>query len=89
MKSQTMVDFRVDTYNEGEPVLYKELRFKSKVRNGTGFFSKGIALATEYFLVLQGKGNHCMAAEQFTHWRLEISGKKADYAFFGKLKTTD
>lgn len=29
LKSPTVVDFRVDTYNEGEPVLYKELRFKS------------------------------------------------------------
>lgn len=86
LKSQTVVDFRVDTYNEGEPVLYKELRFKSKVSRGTGIFSKGIAPATDYFLVLQGKGNNCMAAEQFTHWRLEINGKKADYAFFGKLK---
>lgn len=84
--SPTMVDFRTDTYNEGEPVLYKELRFKHKVSGGTGIFKQGITPATEYFLVLQGSGNNCMAAEQFTHWRLEIKGKKADYAFFGKLK---
>lgn len=88
-KSPTMVDFRTDTYNEGEPILYKELRFKYRVSSGTGIFSKGIAPATEYFLVLQGKGNNCMNAEDFTHWRLEITGKKADYAFFGKLKTAE
>ena len=85
-KSPTIIDFRVDTYNEGEPVLYKELRFKHKVSGGTGIFKNGIAPATDYFLVLQGKGNNCMNAEDFTHWRLEITGKKADYAFFGKLK---
>lgn len=82
----TMVDFRTDLYDrEGDPLLYKELRFKSKVLNGTGIFKNGIAPATEYFLVFQGRGNNCMNAEDFTHWRLEITGKKADYAFFGKL----
>jgi hypothetical protein len=84
----TMVDFRADTYNEGEPVLYKELRFKARVLSGSGFFSKGIAPATEYFLVLQGKGNNCLSADQFTHWRLEITGKRASYAFYGRLKTS-
>jgi len=88
-KSPNMVDYRTDTYNEGEPILYKELRFKSKVLSGTGFFQLGIIPATEYFLVFQGKGNQCMAAEQFTHWRLEITGKKASYSFFGTLKTSD
>ena len=86
-KAPTIVDFRTDTYNEGEPILYKELRFKYRLSGATGIFQKGFTPATEYFLVLQGKGNHCLAAEQFTHWRLEITGKKADYAFFGKLKT--
>jgi hypothetical protein len=57
--------------------------------SGTGIFKKGIVPATAYFLVFQGKGNQCMAAEQFTHWRLEVMGKKASYAFFGTLKTTD
>ncbi len=85
-KSPTMIDFRADTYNEGEPILYKELRFKYKLTSATGFFQKGFTPTTDYFLVLQGKGNNCMAAEQFTHWRLEITGKKANYAFFGKLK---
>lgn len=89
--SPKMVDFRADTHEneEGEAILYKELRFKYKVLNGTGIFRKGIAPASEYFLVFQGKGNNCMFAEQFTHWRLEITGKTANYAFYGKLKTAD
>jgi len=36
-------------------------------------------------LIFQGRGNRCDNAEDFTHWRLEISGKKTSYAFFGEL----
>jgi hypothetical protein len=85
----SMVDFRVDTYNEGEPILYKELRFKFKLKSGSGIFSKGFSPANEYFLVFQGKGNNCTNAEDFSHWRLEITGAKANYAFFGELKTKE
>lgn len=85
----TMVDYRVDTYNDGEPILYKELRFKFKLKSGTGIFQKGFSTANDYFLVFQGKGNMCTNAEDFSHWRLEITGAKADYAFFGELKTKD
>ncbi len=66
--------------------LYKEWRFKYKVSSGTGIFQKGIAPTTEYFLVLQGRGNACTSAADLTNWRLEITGKKANYAFYGKLK---
>jgi hypothetical protein len=65
-------------------VLYKEWRFEGEV-NGTGFFKAGITARTKYFLVLQGRGNSCDAAEDFTHWQLKITGKKADYAFYGEL----
>jgi hypothetical protein len=67
-----------------EPMLYKEWRFEGEV-NGTGFFSVGIVGRTKYFLVLQGRGNSCDGAEDFTHWHLKITGKKADYAFYGEL----
>jgi len=67
--------------------LYKEWRFKYRVQSGTGIFQNGIAPVTEYFLVLQGRGNACTQAEDFTHWRLEITGKKANYAFFGTLSS--
>lgn len=67
-----------------KPLLYKEWRFEGKV-DGTGFFKAGIVAPTKYFLVLQGRGNSCDTAENFTHWRLKITGKKANYAFYGEL----
>jgi hypothetical protein len=67
-----------------EPVLYKEWRFEGEV-NGTGFFKAGIVARTKYFLVFQGRGNSCDGAEDFTHWQLKITGKKADYSFYGEL----
>jgi hypothetical protein len=67
-----------------KPLLYKEWRFEGEV-NGTGFFKAGTVARTKYFLVLQGRGNSCDNAEDFTHWRLNIAGNKADYAFYGEL----
>lgn len=83
-----MVSFGADIHDTPagqEVVLYKEWRFKGAVQSGSGFFSAGIVKPTTYFLVLQGRGNNCPAAESFTHWRLEIKGRGADYTFFGKL----
>jgi hypothetical protein len=77
-----------DPNSHGEPVLYKEWRFKYSVGQGTGIFQNGIAPLTKYFLVLQGRGNNCTSAEDFKSWRLEITGKKASYAFYGNLKAT-
>lgn len=85
-----MVEYMVDQTplageSVGEPVLYKEWRFKYNVGSGNGIFQSGIAPKTEYFLVLQGKGNVCTSAEQFESWRLEVTGAKTRYAFFGKV----
>lgn len=68
----------------GGPLLYKEWRFQGIV-DGSGVFSAGLTSPTKYFLVFQGRGNNCDNAEDFTHWRLEITGKKARYAFYGAL----
>jgi hypothetical protein len=68
----------------GGPLLYKEWRFEGVV-SGTGLFKPGLFGTTKYFLVLQGRGNNCDNAEDFTDWRLEVRGKKARYAFYGKL----
>lgn len=68
----------------GGPLLYKEWRFEGRV-SGTGIFGAGIVAPTKYLLVLQGRGNGCQDANDFTHWRLRISGRKADYAFYGEL----
>lgn len=83
-----MVSFKADIHDtpEGSEVsLYKEWRFKGTVQSGSGFFKSGILPPTTYFLVLQGRGNNCDNAEDFKNWRLEITGKNADYAFFGKM----
>lgn len=87
-----MVSFKADihdgkTSGGGGPLLYKEWRFKGTVQSGNGIFSSGIIKPTTYFLVLQGRGNGCDNAEDYTHWRLEINGKKADYKFTGKLSS--
>lgn len=87
-----MLSFKADihdgkTSGGGGPLLYKEWRFKGNIQSGNGFFAPGIIKPTTYFLVLQGRGNGCDNAEDFSHWRLEISGRKADYAFFGKLSS--
>lgn len=84
-----MLSFRADIHDQrtsggGGPLLYKEWRFEGQV-NGAGFFQRGFAAPAKYFLVLQGRGNNCDNAEDFTHWRLDIDGRKAEYAFFGEL----
>ncbi|NOT48525.1 MAG: hypothetical protein HOP17_12340 [Acidobacteria bacterium] len=85
-----MIQYKVDIHDEEDrpngPNLYKEFRFKGTISSATGFARSG-ARGTNYFLVFQGRGNGCDNASDFTHWRLEIDGPKADYAFFGKLDT--
>jgi hypothetical protein len=68
----------------GGPLLYKEWRFEGRV-SGTGIFGAGVVAPTKYLLVLQGRGNGCQDANDFTHWRLRVSGRKAEYAFYGEL----
>jgi hypothetical protein len=91
-KPISMVSYMADLHDSKDTGLgvnlYKEWRFKYRVQSGTGVFQNGIAPATEYFLVLQGRGNACTQAEDFTHWRLEVTGKKASYAFFGTLNSS-
>jgi hypothetical protein len=72
------------TVGAGGPLLYKEWRFEGTVY-GSGVFRGGLTAPAKYFLVFQGRGNNCDNAEDFTHWRLEITGRKASYAFFGEL----
>ena len=73
-----------ETNRAGEPRLYKEWRLEGGA-TGTGLFKKGFAAPARYSLIFQGRGNRCDNGDDFTHWRLEISGKKAAYAFFGEL----
>ncbi len=84
-----MLTYKVDLHDGSHtglgPILYKELRFKGSVRSGIGFLRPGIAKPTAYFLVFQGRGNNCDNARDFTNWRLEVTGRRANYAFFGKM----
>ena len=84
---EKMIQFMVDTYNspDSSVELYKELRFKNKVRSGTGIFNNKNIKGAEYFLVLQGRGNACTNTEDFKHWRLEVKGKNINYTFVGQL----
>jgi hypothetical protein len=66
------------------PVLYKEWRFEGLV-SGTGFFRKGMARGTKFQLILQGRGNNCLSSSDFKNWRLDITGPRANYAFYGSL----
>jgi hypothetical protein len=68
----------------GGPLLYKEWRFEGPV-SGTGIFRAGMVGPTKYLLVLQGRGNGCQDAGDFTHWRLQINGRRAAYAFYGEM----
>lgn len=82
-----MTVFAADIHDgeaEEAPQLYKEWRFEG-VATGDGIFHASFTAPARYTLIFQGRGNRCDNGEDFTHWRLEISGKKASYAFFGDL----
>lgn len=86
---EKMLSFSADIHDGklgggGGPLLYKEWRFEGTA-NGNGIFRPGFGNQVKYFLVLQGRGNGCDNAEDFTNWRLEIRGDKAKYAFFGRM----
>jgi len=84
----SMVKFKVDLHDNEpgtETGLYKEFRFKGRVGISTGFLKRGIVRPTTYFLVFQGRGNGCDSSADFDHWRLELDGPKAQYAFYGKV----
>jgi hypothetical protein len=67
------------------PILYKEWRFAG-LASGRGFFQKGITRGTKFHLILQGRGNNCLSSTDFHNWRLDITGPRASYAFYGSLK---
>lgn len=84
-------EFKVDIHDqEGRPNgpwLYKEIRFAGTLTSASGFAKAGAVRGTKYELVFSGRGVGCNEVEDFTHWRLDIDGPKAGYAFFGKLSS--
>jgi hypothetical protein len=88
---KTISLFRVDPRNQPDnpraPRLYKEWRVTSKAA-GTGVFAAGLGAGQTLTLILQGGGNNCTSANDFTHWMLVMWGPKAKYHFYGSLVTT-
>lgn len=81
-----LTDFDVDIHDGkksggGGPLLYKEWRLEGTA-TGDGIFHKAKA---SYRLVFQGRGNRCDSGDDFTHWRLAVTGKNIDYTLQGEL----
>jgi len=74
---------RPDQGGQG-PRLYKEWRLTAPAA-GDGVFRPGIAPRQLLTLILQGGGNSCTSAIDFTHWTLVMQGPKANYNFYGDL----
>lgn len=85
-----LVRFMVDPRDEeatsagGGPRLYKEWRLASTADlSGLVAENEDKAQAT---LILHGHGNGCTAAEDFTHWTLQVSAPDVRFTLLGKLK---
>jgi hypothetical protein len=68
------------------PRLYKEWKLSAPAA-GSGVFQPGIAPRQILTLILQGGGNSCTSAVDFSHWTLVMQGPNADYTLFGDLVT--
>jgi hypothetical protein len=66
------------------PTLYKEWRLTAPAA-GTGVFAPGAGKGQLVTLILQGHGNSCPTAADFTHWTLVVSGPAAQYHLYGDL----
>ena len=70
----------------GGPLLYKDWNFRGRA-SGSGIFKAAFSAPAEYTLIFQGRGNNCDGAIDFTHWRIEVRGRKADFTFVGQVLT--
>ena len=80
------VDPRDRPDNGQGPRLYKEWKLSAPAA-GSGVFQPGVAPRQILTLILQGGGNSCTSAIDFTHWTLVMQGPKANYTLFGDLVT--
>jgi hypothetical protein len=67
----------------GGPLLFKEWRLTAPV-TATGVFA-GAATGSTVRLILQGRGNSCTSADQFSAWTLIVSGPNARFQLFGTV----
>ena len=89
-RPKTMSVFEVDPRDRTDrgqgPTLYKEWKLSAPAA-GSGVFQPGIAPHQLLTLILQGGGNSCTSAIDFSHWTLVMQGPKANYTLFGDLVT--
>lgn len=82
--------FEVDPRNGPDggqgPALYKEWKL-SAPSAASGVFAPGGGPRQILTLILQGHGNSCTDANDFSHWTLVMQGPKANYTLFGDLVT--
>ncbi len=87
-RPKTMSVFEVDPRSRPDqgqgPTLYKEWKLSAPAA-GSGVFRPGIAPRQLLTLILQGGGNSCTSASDFSHWTLVMQGPKANYTLFGDL----
>ena len=69
------------------PSLYKEWKLTGQAA-GSGAFSLGGSPKQMLTLIVQGRGNSCTSAGDFSHWTLVMQGPKANYSLFGNLLPT-
>jgi hypothetical protein len=85
---QTISIFEIDPRDAPDqgtgPTLYKEWKLTGEV-TGTGAFSPTNSPKQRLTLILQGRGNSCTSAADFTHWTLVTEGPKGEYSLFGDL----
>lgn len=90
-RPNTVSVFEVDPRDRPDrghgPALYKEWKLTAPAA-GSGVFRPGIAPRQLLTLILQGAGNSCTSANDFSHWTLVMQGPKANYTLFGDLLTT-
>ena len=90
-RPKTVSVFEVDPRDRPDrgqgPTLYKEWKLSAPA-GGSGIFRPGIAPRQLLTLILQGGGNSCTGANDFSHWTLVMQGPKANYTLFGDLVTT-
>lgn len=89
-RPKTVSVFEVDPRDRPDrgqgPTLYKEWKLSAPAA-GSGVFRPGIAPGQLLTLILQGGGNSCTNAIDFSHWTLVMQGPKANYTLFGDLVT--
>ena len=83
----TIESFFVDTREQktGDPLLYKEWRLSAPLATTGVFASASASGAPTIRVVLQGRGNVCTSADQFTSYTLIVSGPSATFTLFGAL----